>query len=71
MLLATFMIDIGFGVLGRAAPQLNLFNLAMPLKGMVALFVLVLALPFMLSRMFEALLTVHKALLGVMARLTL
>ena len=67
MLLATFMIDIGFGILGRAAPQLNLFNLAMPLKGMVALFVLVLALPFMLSRMFEALLAVHKALLGVMA----
>jgi type III secretion protein T len=66
LLVATAMVDIGFGILGRAAPQLNLFNLSMPLKGMVALFVLVLALPFMLSRMFDALVSVRNALVTTM-----
>jgi type III secretion protein T len=66
VLLLIFMLDIGFGMLGRAAPQINLFDLSMPVKGAVALIVLLLALPFMLSQMYSALLAVRRALLSLM-----
>ena len=66
VLLVVLMIDIGFGLLGRAAPQINLFDLSIPVKGMVALFVLLMALPFMLAQMFAALLAVRRAVVTVM-----
>jgi type III secretion protein T len=66
VLLLIFMVDIGFGLLGRAAPQINLFDVSIPVKGMVALFVLLMALPFMLAQMFAALQAVRRAVVTVM-----
>jgi type III secretion protein T len=66
VLLVLFMLDIGFGLLGRAAPQINLFDLSIPIKGLVALFVLLLALPFLVQQMAAALLQVRKAVVTVM-----
>lgn len=65
MVLIVFMIDIGFGLVGRTAPQLNLLNLTLPLKAPVAVFVLMLALPFLLGRLFDALGSVRNALVGL------
>ncbi|MFK7963865.1 MAG: type III secretion system export apparatus subunit SctT [Burkholderiaceae bacterium] len=66
VMLAAFMIDVGFGILGRAAPQLNLLALTLPIKMPVALFILILALPFLLSNLFDAYTTVARALRAVM-----
>lgn len=66
MLLIAFMIDIGIGFLGRAAPQLNLLGISLPMKSPVALFVLILALPFILVSLYRALVSVHDALLSLM-----
>ncbi|MGH1358724.1 MAG: type III secretion system export apparatus subunit SctT [Burkholderiaceae bacterium] len=66
MMLIVFMIDIGFGLIGRTAPQLNLLNLTLPLKAPVAVFVLMLALPFLLSRLFSALGSVRTALVTLL-----
>jgi type III secretion protein T len=38
------LIDLGVGLVGRAAPQLNVFVVAQPLKGLLAILVLALVL---------------------------
>ena len=37
-----FMVEFGLGLVGRFAPQLNVFFLAMPIKSGVAIFMLIL-----------------------------
>jgi type III secretion protein T len=41
-----FLVDLGLGLLGRAAPQLNVFVFAQPLKSLLAVLVMVLWLYF-------------------------
>ena len=65
-LLVVYLIDFGFGFLGRAAPQLNIFFLTMAFKGFIALFVLMISLPYLLSRTWEVLLMVRSALVDLM-----
>jgi type III secretion protein T len=50
VLLVLFAVDIGMGLLNRAAPQLSIFNITLSMKSMVGLAVLVLALPMMIER---------------------
>jgi type III secretion protein T len=38
------LVDLGVGLVGRAAPQLNVFTVAQPLKGLLAILVLALVL---------------------------
>lgn len=66
MILIAFMIDLGVGFLGRAAPQMNLLGISLPLKAPAAYFVLLLAVPFLLPRLFDALAAVRSALLTLM-----
>ncbi len=54
VLLVLFMVDACLGLLNRAAPQLNVFNIALSLKSMVGLAVLVLALPMITERVIVA-----------------
>jgi type III secretion protein T len=55
VVLALFVVDAAMGLLNRAAPQLSLFHITMSLKSLVAVGVLVLALPMMLQRVVQAL----------------
>lgn len=68
VLLVLFLMDLGLGFLGRAAPQLNIFYLATAVKSWVALLVALLALGFVLTQTFEALLAIKTALLSLKGR---
>jgi type III secretion protein T len=46
---AMFLAEFGLALVSRFAPQLNVFILAMPVKSGVAMFVLVLYIPFLFS----------------------
>lgn len=54
VLFALFVVDVGVGMLNRAAPQLNVFGITQSVKSMVSLAVLMLALPSMIQRSLEA-----------------
>jgi type III secretion protein T len=56
VLLALFVVDIGFGMLNRAAPQLGVFQLGLAMKPIVGLVVLGLALPMVIEQALRALL---------------
>jgi type III secretion protein T len=47
MIILLLLIEFGLGLINRFAEQLDVYNLAMPLKSMVALFVLLLTLSFL------------------------
>jgi type III secretion protein T len=47
LIIAMFVAEFGLALVSRFAPQLNVFVLAMPVKSGVALFVLVLYIPFL------------------------
>ncbi len=47
MIILLLLIEFGLGLINRFADQLDVYNLAMPLKSMVALFVLLLTLSFL------------------------
>lgn len=49
IIITLFLTDFGLGLVNRFAPQLNVFFLAMPVKSIVALFVLVLYMPLLLQ----------------------
>lgn len=49
VIITLFVSEFGLGMMNRFAPQLNVFFLAMPLKCMVALFVLIYYLPILMS----------------------
>lgn len=40
VLMVIFMVDVGFGFLNRAVPQINVFFLSLPVKGAMALLIL-------------------------------
>ena len=50
-LLALFLVDVGFGMLGRVASGLNVHNESQPVKAMVGLGLVLLALAYMVNRM--------------------
>jgi type III secretion protein T len=51
VIIAVFVSEFGLGLMNRFAPQLNVFVLAMPVKSLVAMIVLVLYLPFLLTHL--------------------
>lgn len=51
IIIAVFLSEFGLGLVNRFAPSLNVFSLAMPVKSLVALIVLVLYLPFLLTHL--------------------
>jgi len=50
-LLALFLVDVSFGMLGRVASGLNVHNESQPVKAMVGLAMVLLALAYIFSRM--------------------
>lgn len=46
VLLALVLTDLGFGLITRVVPQLNVFSVGMPAKVLVAFFLIVASLPF-------------------------
>ncbi len=68
VLLVLFLLDFGLGLLGRAAPQLNIFYLGAAVKGWVSLFVALLALGFIATQSLDALQAIKAALLSFKGR---
>lgn len=66
VLLVLLMVDLGFGLLGRSAPQINVFDLSIPVKTAVAMVVLMLALPFVLATLYDAFEAARSLLLNLM-----
>jgi type III secretion protein T len=64
ILLLLFVVDVGMGLLNRAAPQLSIYNLTLSLKSLVGLGVLILALPMLTQRSLLAL----REVVGVLCR---
>jgi type III secretion protein T len=60
VVLVLFVVDACAGMLNRAAPQLNVFNLTLSLKSVLGLGVLALALPAIVERSVVLLLTVSQ-----------
>jgi flagellar biosynthesis protein FliR len=50
-LLALFLVDISFGMLGRVASGLNVHSESQPVKAMVGLGIVLIALSYILARM--------------------
>ena len=50
-LIALLLTDLFFGIINRVAPQINVFFLSMPVKMLVGLIVVMVALPLLVSRM--------------------
>lgn len=48
-IIAMFLSELGLAMISRFAPQLNVFFLSMPVKSGVAMFILVIYMPFLLS----------------------
>ena len=49
ILLVVFMVDFGFGMLSRVAPQVNVFQLGFQIKPSISLFVLLSIIPVFLG----------------------
>ena len=49
VIITMFLATFGLGLMNRFAPQLNVFFLAMPVKSLIAMIVLVLYLPILLT----------------------
>ncbi len=47
IVISVFLAEFGLGLVNRFAPQLNVFVLAFPIKSLVAVFVLMLYIPFL------------------------
>jgi len=53
-LLVLLLVEFGFGLLGRAAPQLDVFAITGPVKTWLATGVLAMSLPFIFERALQA-----------------
>jgi len=51
VIVALLLTDLLFGILNRTAPQINVFFLAMPVKMLIGVLIVLIALPFIASRM--------------------
>lgn len=67
VLLALFVIDAGMGMLNRAAPQLNIFNLTLSMKSLVGLAVLMLSLPALMEKSVAAMAEAARAIRALVA----
>ncbi len=70
-LIAIFMVDVVLGIANRAAPQLNVYFLGMPIKGYVGIVMAVLALGYFTAiagRMFQQMLKDMNYLMYLMGR---
>jgi len=67
VVLVLFVVDACAGMLNRAAPQLNVFNLTLSLKSVLGLGVLALALPAIVERSVVLLLTVSQQMQALIA----
>ncbi|MES2935200.1 MAG: type III secretion system export apparatus subunit SctT [Pseudomonadota bacterium] len=52
-LILLLLVDFGFGLLNRAAPNMQVYDLVRPLKSWLATLVLVIMLPFILDRTLQ------------------
>lgn len=68
VLAALLLADLGLAVLGRVAPQLNLFALGLPAKMGIGLAALAVALPVMLPRIVALFRAVPDSMLLLFAR---
>ena len=50
-LIALLLTDLFFGIINRVAPQVNVFFLSMPVKMLVGILVVLIALPIIAPRM--------------------
>jgi type III secretion protein T len=55
VILVLVVVELGIGLVNRFAPQLNVFSLAMPIKGALAIFMLALFLTFLYDSLKQAL----------------
>jgi type III secretory pathway component EscT len=68
VVLVLFVIDVGLGLLNRAAPQLNVYQVTLTLKSMLGLAVLGAALPLVLERVLRGMFEVSAALMSLLQR---
>lgn len=54
VLLVVLLVEFGFGLMNRAAPQLDVFVLTWPVKAWLATLVLALSLPYIFERALQA-----------------
>ena len=66
VVLVLFIIDVSLGLLNRAAPQLNVYQVTLTLKSMVGLAVLAAALPLLMERSLVAMFETSVALLALL-----
>jgi type III secretion protein T len=66
VVLVLFVIDVSLGLLNRAAPQLNVYQVTLTLKSMVGLAVLAAALPLLIERVLLALFETSVALMALL-----
>lgn len=69
ILAALLLTDLAFGLVARAVPQINVFFLGLPLKGLVGLVALSLALPASLAFMSDHIDRGMRDLLGIVRAL--
>ena len=65
MIILLLLIELGLGLINRFVDQLDVYSLAMPLKSMVAFFVLLLFLSFLYDSI-HGLLSFDQALLHIL-----
>lgn len=68
VVLVLFVIDISLGLLNRAAPQLNVYQVTLTLKSMVGLGVLAAALPLVMERVLRGMFEASAALMALLQR---
>lgn len=66
ILLIVFLIDFGFGMLSRVAPQVNVFQLGFQLKPIVSLFIFLSIVPGLVDLMYYLLERVSENMLEVL-----
>lgn len=66
VVLVLFVIDVSMGLLNRAAPQLNVYQVTLSLKSMAGLAVLAAALPLLLERVLAAMFETSVALMALL-----
>ena len=68
VVLVLFVVDISLGLLNRAAPQLNVYQVTLTLKSMLGLAVLAAALPLVIERVVRGMFEASAALMVLLQR---
>lgn len=69
VLAAVFLTEAGVGIIGRSAPQMNIFSIGLPVRIMVGMLVFTLTLPLALVLMRGAIESIPFALNGLLVQL--